>query len=191
MIGVANPTSSLEARWTPTPCTMPPSCALAASCRDRPEADRRRAAHPGGPASPAGLGLRSPLAALCPHPPARAVSLPAAAVRLQQAVAGGVRAAQILRARVGHRHRPVERHRVGGRKNDTLFLYGFSGCGTTSSDTTEPDGSARKRLSRGPVHHGPEGGSLRLWPAARALWRPGGRSWAWHWDPGARVSRAG
>ncbi len=82
MIGVANPRSSLEARWTPTwtpswshgpsrstmPCRTPRVASVAAGGRDRPEADRGRAAHPGGPPSPGGLCLRGPLAALCPYP---------------------------------------------------------------------------------------------------------------------------
>ena len=68
MIGVANPTSSLEARWTPTWTPSPPHCmspsttpaarpraaSVAAGGRDRPKTDRRRVAHPGGHASPGG-----------------------------------------------------------------------------------------------------------------------------------------
>src|SRR6266508_2261134 len=42
---------------------------LATSGRDRAQAVGRRAGHPGGHAGAAGLPLRSPLAALRPHPP--------------------------------------------------------------------------------------------------------------------------
>jgi hypothetical protein len=88
---------------------------VAAGGRDRPGADRRRAVHPGGHASPGRRCLGVPLAAVCPHPPARVGSFPARPVRLQQAAAGGVPAAQILHPGAGGRHRPVGRYRVGGR----------------------------------------------------------------------------
>jgi hypothetical protein len=61
-----------------------------------------------------GRCLGGPLVAVCPHPPARVVSLPARPVRLQPAAAGGVPAAQVLHPGAGHRYRPVGRHRVGG-----------------------------------------------------------------------------
>src|SRR6266702_4347241 len=62
----------------PTPGT------LAASDRDRPQADRRRTGHLGGHAGAAGLPVRGPLAALRPRPPWPPVPLPAQAARLQQ-----------------------------------------------------------------------------------------------------------
>src|SRR5215207_2152665 len=102
MIGVANPTSSL---WRPGGrrpghprdrtvrhhrrlATASTSAGpMAASGGDCAQAQRRRAGHPGGHASPARLHLRGPLAALCRPAPAPPVSLPARPVRLQQAAA--------------------------------------------------------------------------------------------------------
>src|SRR5512132_2803617 len=87
-IGVVNPTSS---PWRPggrrpghprhrtvrhhrRPAEgCPTAGSLAASGRDRAQAERCRAGLPGGAAGPARLLLRSPLAALCPRPSRRPV----------------------------------------------------------------------------------------------------------------------
>jgi Transposase DDE domain len=96
-------------------CGPTRTCALAAGGRDRPEADRRRAAHPGGRPGAAGLWLRGPLAALCPHRAWAPVPVPAAPVGLYQAAAGRHTAAYLLHPRAGGRHRAVGADHVGGR----------------------------------------------------------------------------
>ena len=83
MIGVAKPTSSLGGPVDADLDTLatalyvriddllkaaPQLAPVAAGGRDRAEADRRRAGHPGGDAGPARLHLRGPLAALRPQP---------------------------------------------------------------------------------------------------------------------------
>src|SRR6266699_1157328 len=95
----------------PAGATTPPG-PVAASGGDRTQAHRCRTGHPGGHASPAGVYLRGPLAAPRQSPPTPPVSLPARAVRLQQAPAPHRRAAAPRDPRHRYRHGAVDRRRV-------------------------------------------------------------------------------
>ena len=90
---------------------------LAGRARDRTPsaADRRRVAHLGRGAGAARRALRGPLAAVRARGTARCVPVPARAVRLQQAAAGRVAAAQAADPGAGRGHRPVGRSGLGGR----------------------------------------------------------------------------
>src|SRR6266704_559424 len=85
---------------------------MAATGGNPAQAQRRRAGHVGGHASPAGLCLRGPLAAPRRPAPAPPVSLPARPVRLQQAPAGSRRPAPAGHPRAGQRHDLVGRVRL-------------------------------------------------------------------------------